>query len=66
MNWGYILHTAMALYLLAIFLWVQHAMIVMTRLLDDQKIMYEDITEIKRQLSISTQVYEGTKGVGDE
>ena len=61
MNWGYILHTAMALYLLAIFLWVQHAMIELTRLRNDQKIMYEDITEIKRQLSINTQIYECTK-----
>ncbi len=51
MNWGYIMHAAMALYLLAIFIWVQHAMIQLTRLRNDFKDMYGDITEIKHQLN---------------
>jgi hypothetical protein len=61
MNWGVIMHVAMALYLLAIYIWVQHAMIVMTRIRNDQREMYKDITELQRRLNIKEQSDERTR-----
>jgi hypothetical protein len=61
MNWGVIMHVAMALYLLAIYIWVQHAMIVMTRIRNDQREMYKDITELQRRLNIKEQPDERTR-----